>query len=340
MRRAFAQGRTHRPPPAHARARLAELAEHYAGVAEQMFARPTGSSPIRQVPLAPRAGADSLVDLTFPSQYRPTYAPYREQYGGYGHNHTAYARLYRGASPNRPAIICLHGWGGGTSSWLEERAFCVPYLIRLGFDVALLELPFHGRRVAEGGPRSGALFLTNHLVRTNEAFGQAVWDVRVLADHLRQTGAPALGLFGISLGGYVTGLTVGLEPTVDFAATLIPAVVMSELMWMHGEGSTSRRRAERAGISRELLDQVFAVHSPLARAPLVGRDRLFIAAGRGDAITPPSQAEALWRHWGRPELTWFAGGHLVQATRADAFRALGRFLRALPWGLSPAIDTL
>jgi pimeloyl-ACP methyl ester carboxylesterase len=60
-----------------------------------------------------------------------------------------------------------------------------------------------------------------------------------------------------------------------------------------------------------------------------------IIAGRGDRITPPDQAEALWHHWQRPPLFWFPGGHLAQVGRGDAFRAMGRFLRGLGFTAAP-----
>jgi hypothetical protein len=37
----------------------------------------------------------------------------------------------------------------------------------------------------------------------------------------------------------------------------------------------------------------------------------------------------LWRHWGEPELVWFAGGHVAQLARRSAFRALRRWLYSL-----------
>jgi hypothetical protein len=96
---------------------------------------------------------------------------------------------------------------------------------------------------------------------------------------------------------------------------------MSRLFWAHGAGSPARRRAERAGVTSELLDEAFAVHAPLARPVRLARERLLIAAARGDRITPPEQAEMLWRHWGEPELCWVPGGHLTQMARGHAFRA-------------------
>jgi pimeloyl-ACP methyl ester carboxylesterase len=83
------------------------------------------------------------------------------------------------------------------------------------------------------------------------------------------------------------------------------------------------------GVSQDLLDAVFAVHSPLARPVAVDKHRLLIVAGEGDRITPPDQARALWRHWGQPADHWFPGGHLAQVGRGDAFRRIRQHVAPL-----------
>ena len=37
----------------------------------------------------------------------------------------------------------------------------------------------------------------------------------------------------------------------------------------------------------------------------------FIYAGLADRIIKPDQPRALWRHWGKPEIHWFSGGHVL-----------------------------
>lgn len=312
-----------RRPPADARARLIGLGERYAAAAGDFFAEP----PVPEVQCVAadrRVGDARAHDLTFASTYRVHLPEYREEHAGYVENLTVHARWFRGRTP-RPVAICLHGWGGG-AYWLEERAFLVPYLDRMGLDAVLFQLPFHGQRAPRQAPRSGALFPSAHVVRTNEAFGQAIHDLRGLAGWLRREGAPAIGVMGMSLGGYTTGLWASLDDRLAFAVPIIPAVSMSGLMWRHGGNSPQRREAEKLGISQDLLDGVFEVHSPLSRPVRLPAERLLIIAGRGDRITPPDQARTLWRHWGEPELHWFAGGHLAQVGRGDGFRRIRRML--------------
>ncbi|HEU5060001.1 MAG TPA: alpha/beta hydrolase family protein, partial [Kofleriaceae bacterium] len=247
-----------RPAPRRledARARMIALAEHYARIGPDFYAPP----PLPEVAertVAPRAGAAAVADLAWPSLYRPSWPGYADELAKYAANATARARLYRGEGSGRPVVICLHGWGAG-QPWIDERAFVISYLLRIGLDAVLFQLPFHGERAPVQARRSGSLFLTAHLVRTNEAFGQAVFELRQLAGWLRASGAPAVGALGMSLGSYVTALWAGLDRELAFAGALIPAVSMGSLWWSHGRGSEQQRAAQKAGVSADLLDQVF-----------------------------------------------------------------------------------
>ena len=150
---------------------------------------------------------------------------------------------------------------------------------------------------------------------------------------LRSRGASAIVAIGMSLGGYTTSLWASVAGTgdvggLDFAVAMIPAVSMAKLFWRHGEHSPTRLRAAKAGITEEMLAEVFAVHAPTTRPARLARERLAVVAGRGDRITPPDQAETLATHWGVP-VHWFDGGHLAQVGRSDALREVRRQLGAL-----------
>ena len=272
--------------------------------------------------------AGAVVDLSWESSFEPLFAPVAQEYTGYVENRVAHARHLRHDRP-APTIICLHGWGGG-AYWLEERAFAARWFYRRGFDGVLATLPFHGLRTPKQVRLSGALFPTANVFRTNEAFAQSLCDLRALVAWLRERGAPRVGFMGMSLGGYTTALVSSVDETIDFAIPMIPAVSFADLLWDHGKGTPGRKRAETAGVTKQLLIEFFRVHCPLEHRPLVPHARRFIIAGLGDRITPPSQARALWEHWGQPRIHWFAGAHLLQFGRGDAFREVRRFLSGQP----------
>jgi dienelactone hydrolase len=318
--------RTPRIDRGDSRSRLVEVARAYG---DGTLGLPSRFFPAPGAPMVTLASGGEgplgtrIVDLSWPSEYEPFLPEARELYARVRENHAAHARWWT-SGRGRPTIVMLHGWGGG-HAWVTARTFAVPYWLRHGYDVAAFVLPYHGPRAP--GP-SGALFPSPNPLRTNEGFGQAIFDLRALARFLRDRGASAVGAMGMSLGGYTTALWASVDPDLGFAVAMIPAVSMAKLMWRHGETSPVRRAAARAGITEDLLADAFAVHTPTARPPRLPRERLAVIAGRGDRITPPDHAEALARHWG-VDVAWFDGGHLAQLGRGDALRAVRRQLGAL-----------
>jgi pimeloyl-ACP methyl ester carboxylesterase len=320
-------------PGGDARGNLIELARQYSdgtlGLPSPFFPEPDHPT-IELTPLGDGPLGTHIVDLKFRSDYQPFLPAARQSYLSIVENMTAHARWWT-SDKGRPTIVVIHGWGGG-NHWVTARTFVVPYWLRHGYDVVAFQLPFHGERApAVGTFKSGALFPSPNPLRTNEAFGHAIYDLRALSMFLRKRGSSTVGVMGMSLGGYTTSLWASIAGPddvggVDFAVAMIPAVSMARLMWHHGEASPVRRRAMQAGITEDLLVDAFAVHTPTIRPPRVPRDRLYVIAGRGDRITPPDHAEELARHWGT-NILWFDGGHLAQVGRGDAMRTVRRSLR-------------
>jgi len=233
-------------------------------------------------------------------------------------NTWAHARLYLHSRP-RPTAILLHGYMGGPYP-IEERAWPLRWMFeRLGLDLALLVLPCHGPRKASRRP----LFPHGDPRVNLEAFRQAVHDVIALRRALMERGAPAVGVLGMSLGGYTTALALTADPELAFGAPFIPLASIADFAREGGSllGSPEERAAQHAGI-----EAAHAPVSPLARPLLGDPARVRVVGGRADRITPLRHAERLADHFGA-ELSTFYGGHLVQLGRGDAFRDLARMLR-------------
>ncbi len=320
--------------PGDARQRLIEVAKHYRegtlGSPSPFFPAPV-LPDVKMAHLGDGPLGTQVVDVSYASDYAPFHPEARDVYLATTENMTAHARWWT-SDRGRPTIVMLHGWGGG-NHWVTERTFQVAYWLKHGYDVAAFQLPFHGNRAPGSGVgRSGSMFPSANPLRTNEGFGHAIYDLRALSLFLRHRGSSAVGVMGMSLGGYTTALWASVAGPddvggTDFAVAMIPAVSMARLYWQHGENSPVRRRAAKAGITEDMLADAFEVHAPTTRAPRVSRDRLYVIAGRGDRITPPDQAEALAKHWGT-EILWFDGGHLAQVGRGDAWRTVRRSLGA------------
>ena len=194
----------------------------------------------------------------------------------------------------------------------------------LGLNVAIPVLPFHGPRKV--GRRGGDGFLTGDLLDTIHAQAQAVWDVRRLIRWLRDAGAPGIGLYGLSLGGYTAGLVAGLEDDLDCVIAGVPASDWVSLVSAHAP-QPLLRASERLGFPWADVRAILSVVSPLALPPRVPRERSFIFAGTADRLAPPQQAQNLWRHWGRPRMAWYQGSHVSfmfePSVKKLIFEALG-----------------
>jgi dienelactone hydrolase len=306
------------PEPVDRRALLAEAIAFYSRPELEFFPAPPEIRPVEEK----RGGLPNggrIVDLKWPSPFVPHWELLRDEYLAYERNRFGHARLYEQPQPAN-SIICLHGYRGGPY-FLEERAFPVRWLYSLGLNVALFQLPFHAHR---GGP-DAPIWPSVHVARTNEGFAHAIHDLRALIALLRRRGE--VGVTGMSLGGYTTSLTATVEP-LAIAAPMIPVASFPDVMWQMGAGTPDRERAEREGITLEMLREAMAVHTPLRRKPAVPPERVLVLSMEGDRIAPPEHATRLAKHFGAEELR-FAGGHILQLGRGDAFRALARRMAAV-----------
>jgi len=265
--------------------------------------------------------------LIFRSTYSTHDPDFSTQYRCFEENSLSRNHLWLHSNPGRPTVICVHTWCGGVLP-LEERIFNARAIYRLGFNVALFTMPFHGGRTPQQARFGGQLFPSRELQRTNEAFGQAVADLRVLMRWLRQErGSGPLGIIGMSLGGYTTALMAGLEPSLAFAVPIITPCSFADVLWHHGSKSPARKEAEGVGFTLWDFRTIWAVHCPLCHQPRLPRERMLMLWGQGDYVVPAVHQLALWEHLGRPEIHAFAGGHLVHLGRLGYMRALKRFLR-------------
>jgi pimeloyl-ACP methyl ester carboxylesterase len=225
-------------------------------------------------------------------------------------------------------VIAIHGFGADLYH-VNEVFFAIPWLYRLGFDVMLFTLPFHGRRQTRFSPFSGHGFFAGGPSRINEAFGQAIYDLRIVIDHLLGAqGVPRLGVTGVSLGGYTAALLAAVDSRIAFSIPNVPIVSIPDLLleWRPLGPLVS---TALAAYGHDLTDarHFLAVSSPLTYRPVLSRDRLMVIGGVGDRLAPPKHARLLWEHWDRCRLHWFPGNHIMHFDRGTYLREIARFLR-------------
>ena len=262
-----------------------------------------------------------VVDATWDSGFSTYCREISDRYLAHAPNRTAAARLFLHDGAPRPVAMLLQGYRCGQWS-LEERVWPVQWLYERGLDVALPVLPFHAVRARRGGR---PMFPSGDPRVTIEGFRQSVRDLRGLMHWLHARGAPAVGVMGMSLGGYTSALLATVEPELAFAVPIIPLASIADFARTGGRlvGTEEQKRQQY-----EALEAAYRVVSPLGRPSQISSDRLLVIGASADRITPLEHAQRLSAHFDAP-LSVFPGGHLLQYGRAEAFRAAGRLLARL-----------
>jgi pimeloyl-ACP methyl ester carboxylesterase len=302
---------------------LARLAKRYTktGAGEHFFADAPDIVPAEDV-RAVRDDGSRVIDVFWPSNYRTFLPEVQEEYDRYTENRTATARIVVHREP-RPILILIHGYLGGMHR-AERRVWPMRFWDRLGMDVALFVLPFHGRR-AERAFGTKPPFPGADPRITNEGFRQAMRDLQAFVGWLDRRGHPKIGVMGMSLGGFSTSLAATLESRLAFAVPIIPLASIAATARQNGHLGTTPEEEEA---QYRALDAVYRVTSPLHRDPVIPPERMMIVAAEADRITPIAHARNLADHFGC-RLETMPGGHLMQFGRGERFRSIGRFLTEL-----------
>jgi pimeloyl-ACP methyl ester carboxylesterase len=296
------------------------LAKRYESLdLDDYFSAPRAIEPVsREAGVAARRLRRT--DLVWPASYEPFLPEMREQYLTTSENQLAHARLFRGDRP-RPVAILVHGYLMGRLP-IDERIWPIARLDLAGLDSALVVLPFHGQRADPR--RTGRPEFPGRDPRiANEGFRQVAGEIGALAAWLRREGHPAVGVIGMSLGGYAAALAATMLPELDFLVPIIPLASLADFAIEQGGLSESPELRAR---EHALLERAYRVASPLAREPRVAKERVLVLGGKSDRITPLSHARRLAHHFRAPLAAW-DGGHLLQFGRAAAWARVEELVR-------------
>lgn len=273
-----------------------------------------------------RLSGGLVVDRTFDISYRPHFPE--------GMDRRVRSRSDRVLlqhwmhEPKRPkaTILAVHGFSMGRPQ-IDAFAMFASHWFQRGLDVALLTLPHHGARTPRDARFSGERFAAPRVDQLSESVRQAIYEMRMVTDWLReQTDAP-VGLLGLSLGGYLSSLMASLYDDLDFVIPMVPPVCIGDLAWRFHSENRRQSGEDTVTFSHEQLRAVYRIHSPLTYRLEVPKERVLIVAGRGDRIVPPEHPHALWQHWGEPKIYWFSGSHLAPFRRGRIVKAIERQLK-------------
>lgn len=225
-------------------------------------------------------------------------------------NNVVYGRLYRCAKnwEKRPAIILLHGGRRiQSSSGSVSYRFAYPLIARrctrAGFNAVTMEAPYHFQRQQH---QSGAVGQPD-ILRSAEAAAQAIAEIRALIGWLLERGCPAVALWGVSMGGWHTGLTACHDARLAAVVMTVPVVhsnpgFAERIIWR-----SVRERFRRERQMGEKLD-ITPFNLTFAR-PVIPAENILLIGGIHDLVCPMESIEELCQRWMQPDLWRLPHGH-------------------------------
>lgn len=310
----------------------AEMAE--SGDPTRFFHEPPSGVRVRVKPgrWRPRFEPDDAVRevLQFDSPFQPVHADQHKRYLRHDRNRVAYARMIRHRDGPRPTIAAIHGFTA-EGYLINEWFFALPWFYRMGCDIVLFTLPFHGPRQTRFSAFSGHGFFAGGTSRFNEAVAQSVFDFRILLDWLqRERGVEQLGVTGLSLGGFVSSMLASVENRLAFALPNVPIISVADLiMEWQPVGTLMRAALAASKLGPPDARRLVAVSCPLTYPPVLPRERLMIVGGAGDRLAPPKHSRLLWDHWQRCRMYWFPGSHSIHLDRGKYLTEMARFMMGI-----------
>ena len=268
--------------------------------------------------------------IRFDSPFQTVNPSVSKRYLKHSKNRVAYARLLRHKKGPRPTIVAIHGF---TTDWylINEWFFALPWFYRMGCDIALFTLPFHGPRQTRFSPFSGHGYFAGGPSRMNEAVAQSVFDFRVLLNWLQQErGVEQVGVTGLSLGGFTAAMLASVEKKLAFSIPNVPVVSFADLV-QEWQPIGAMMRGALSAMKMDMSDarRLTAVACPLTYKPVLPKERLMIVGGVGDRLAPPKHSRVLWDHWGRPNIHWFPGSHIIHLDRGAYLMEMARFMSGI-----------
>jgi dienelactone hydrolase len=218
-------------------------------------------------------------------------------------NNTVHGRLYRVDKQwqDKPVVILLHGW-----NMQVGYHFLFPQLAqrltKRGVNVAMIELPYHGPRKPRG---KNAIhnFISGDLVHVVQAARQSLADTRALIAWLKEQGCPRIGLWGISLGAWLSGLLACEDTRIDCVVLMTPVSRMDRVMAELDFCAPIRRSL---GGARVKLDPLNLIDHQLKIAPT----NVLLVASENDLFAPIGTVEELCEVWSGAELWRSRHGHI------------------------------
>ena len=218
-------------------------------------------------------------------------------------NNVVHGRLYRCDDRwrQKPVVLLLHGWND-----VLDHYFFFPRharrLNKMGLSAATLQLPWQfDRRPPELGAWGN--FLCADVLHTVEATLQAMAEIRSFVNWLSEQGCPFAGLWGVSMGAWLAGLTLCHDSRIGCAVLTVPVARLDRLIEEAAFCETIRCALQDRRVDLRKLNLV-------SNRPAIARENILLVEAEYDLFAAKETTEELWRAWDKPEIWRYRSGHI------------------------------
>jgi predicted esterase len=227
---------------------------------------------------------------------------------------------------NTPLIILLHGIGDRS---IIPCKFLARALANQGIATFILYLPVHTKRMTPDMKRRFP-HLTNE--EWAEAYRISVVNVRQIIDWAGQQSEidnRHIGLIGISFGGFISAITMGIDKRISSSALIAMGGNSAKISQLSHLRSTRRRYGLPEEQYRQLQDTYTKYLDAVARQGLDNvtppvnsfltdsltyagllRDRpVYMVNALWDEVVPREATIDFWKASGKPDITWLPTEH-------------------------------
>ena len=248
----------------------------------------------------------------------------------YEENNTVLGEYFQPRNTDHaPLVITVHGWGDRSTILCKLMART---LAKKGIASFILYQVFHSSRMPEVIKSRVPLIMTSD--EWFEGYRSSVIEVRQIIDWASsrpELDKERIGVIGISLGGFVSSITMGIDKRIKAGVFIISGGNSEKITWMtrndalvKGHGCTEEEcRQIRSGYQQYLADTAekgFGNVAPIKHCYLTdamtfapylrGRPILMLNA-LWDETIPKEATLDFWEACHKPDIMWLPGTHIT-----------------------------
>ena len=128
---------------------------------------------------------------------------------------------------SKGTILCIHGIGNRCLTHFE---WFPKYFAKLGYNGALMTLPYHGERLPDG-KTPYEFYLKADRYTVLERFENAVTDARICIKYLKNKYSGPIYLLGFSMGGLMSVICAALSPEIKALSAIVSGANFYYITW-------------------------------------------------------------------------------------------------------------